>query len=116
MMCVGERFAVVCLDCIDDKSERKNVISHLKQDGKEIIAITENQVTSFAGNMLQVKGADDMSLLVMSQAAYNALTTNQIEILKKHNRIVTSSLDTIEACGGGSARCMMAEIFLPKAN
>ncbi|WP_111306736.1 citrulline utilization hydrolase CtlX [Confluentibacter sediminis] len=114
MMCVGERFAVVCLDCIDDKSERKNVISHLKQDGKEIIAITENQVTSFAGNMLQVKGADDMPLLVMSQAAYNALTTNQIEILKKHNRIVTSSLDTIEACGGGSARCMMAEVFLPK--
>ncbi len=115
MMCIGERFAVVCLDCIDDKSERKNVISHLKQDGKEIIAITENQTTSFAGNMLQVKGANDIPFLVMSQAAYNSLTKNQIETLKKHNSIVTSSLDTIEACGGGSSRCMMAEVFLPKA-
>ncbi|OYX28964.1 MAG: amidinotransferase [Flavobacteriales bacterium 32-35-8] len=114
MMCIGDAFAVVCLDCIDDKSERKNVVSHLKQDGKEIIAITENQVCNFAGNMLQVKGANNKSYLVMSQTAYNSLTKNQIEILKKYTGILTSSLDTIEACGGGSARCMMAEVFLPR--
>lgn len=114
IMCIGVTFAVICLDCIDDKTERKNVMNHLKQDGKEIIAITENQVTNFAGNMLQVNGADNKPYLVMSEAAYNSLTKNQIETLKKHSAILTSSLNTIEACGGGSARCMMAEVFLPK--
>ena len=116
MMCLGETFAVICLSTIDDKKERKNVISHLKEDGKEIIDITEAQVNNFAGNMLQVKGADDESYLIMSQAAYVALTDKQINTLEKHAKIVSSSLDTIEACGGGSARCMMAEVFLPKAN
>ena len=115
MMCLGETFAVICLDSMDDKKERKNVISHLKEDGKAIIAITEAQVNNFAGNMLQVKGKDDELYLVMSQAAYNSLTTSQITALEKHTKILSSSLDTIEACGGGSARCMMAEVFLPKA-
>jgi hypothetical protein len=115
MMCIGETFVIVCLDSIDDKSERKSVISHLKQDGKEIIAITESQVSSFAGNSLQVNGAGNKPYLVMSETAFNSLTKNQIEIIKKHSEILTSSLDTIEACGGGSARCMMAEVFLPKA-
>src|SRR5690606_36032100 len=114
MMCIGETFAVICLDCIDDKSERKNVLNHLKQDGKELITITENQAYSFVGNMLQVKGNGDTPYLVMSETAFNALTKNQIDILKKHTLILKSSLDTIEACGGGSARCMMAEVFLPK--
>ena len=114
MMCLGETFAVICLDSIDDKKERKNVISHLKQDGKEIVAITENQVNNFAGNMLQVKGSNDELYLIMSQAAYNSLTASQIEKLETHTKILSSSLDTIEACGGGSARCMMAEVFLPK--
>jgi hypothetical protein len=114
MMCVGETFAVICLDSIDDKKERKNVIAHLKEDGKEIINITESQLTQFAGNMLQVKGANDKLFLVMSQAAFDALTETQIKSLEKHNEIVSSSLDTIEACGGGSARCMMAEVFLSK--
>jgi hypothetical protein len=116
MMCLGETFAVICLSTIDDKKERKNVISHLKEDGKEIIDITEAQVNNFAGNMLQVKGAHDESYLIMSQAAYDALTDKQIKTLEKHSKLVSSSLDTIEACGGGSARCMMAEVFLPKSN
>ncbi|GGK25966.1 hypothetical protein GCM10007962_20300 [Yeosuana aromativorans] len=116
MMALGETFAVICLASIDDKKERKNVIKHLKEDGKEIIDITESQVNNFAGNMLQVKGANNKLYLVMSQAAYDSLTNNQIETLKKHNTdIVASSLDTIETCGGGSARCMMAEVFLPQA-
>ncbi len=114
MMCLGETFAVVCLASIDDKKERKNVIKHLKEDGKEIIDITEAQVNNFAGNMLQVKGKDDKLYLVMSQAAYSSLTKGQINILEKHCEILSSSLDIIEACGGGSARCMMAEVFLPK--
>lgn len=115
MMCLGETFAVICLSSIDDKKERKNVIKHLKADGKEIIDISEAQVNNFAGNMLQVKGANDELYLIMSQAAYDTLTAAQIKTLEKHSKILSSSLDTIEACGGGSARCMMAEVFLPKA-
>ncbi|XCF06077.1 arginine deiminase-related protein [Tamlana crocina] len=114
MMCVGETFAVICLSCIDDKKERKNVIKHLKESGKDIIDITEEQLKHFAGNMLQVKGENDKRYLVMSEAAYNTLTENQIAALKKHTEILYSSLETIETCGGGSARCMMAEVFLPK--
>ena len=114
MMTLAENFAVICLDCIDDKKERKNVLKHLKEDGKEVIAITEEQVNNFAGNMLQVRGKNDKRYLVMSQAAYNSLTKAQINTIEKHCEILSSSLETIETCGGGSARCMMAEIFLPK--
>lgn len=114
MMCVGDTFAVICADAIDDKKERKMVLDSLKGDEKEIILITEAQVNSFAGNMLEVKGADDRRYLVMSSSAHQSLTKKQIAQLEEHITILSSSLDTIEACGGGSARCMMAEIFLPK--
>ncbi|RRJ93590.1 citrulline utilization hydrolase CtlX [Flavobacterium macacae] len=114
MMCLGETFAVICADCIDDKKERKMVLDNLKADDKEVILITEDQVNNFAGNMLEVRGKDDKRYLIMSDAAYKSLKPTQIEKLEFHCEILTSSLDTIEACGGGSARCMMAEIFLPK--
>ena len=114
MMCIGETFAVICLSSIDDKKERKNVIKHLKEDGKDIIDITEEQVNNFAGNMLQVKVRNDDSYLILSQAAYDSLTGSQIKTLERHTKILSSALDTIETCGGGSARCMMAEVFLPK--
>ncbi|QKJ64839.1 MULTISPECIES: citrulline utilization hydrolase CtlX [unclassified Flavobacterium] len=114
MMCIGETFAVICADCIDDKKERKMVLESLKGDEKEIILITEEQVNNFAGNMLEVKGADDRRYLVMSTSAHQSLTKKQIAQLEEHVTILSSSLDTIEACGGGSARCMMAEIFLPR--
>ena len=114
MMCLGETFAVICADCIDDKKERKMVLDNLKEDGKEIILITEDQVNNFAGNMLEVKGTDDKRYLVMSTSAHQSLTPKQITQIEKHADILSSSLDTIEACGGGSARCMMAEIFLPR--
>ena len=115
MMCLGETFAVLCADAIDDKKERKMVIDSLKNDDKQVILITEDQVNNFAGNMLEVKGADDRRYLVMSAAAHQSLTKKQITELEEHVTILSSSLDTIEACGGGSARCMMAEIFLPRA-
>jgi hypothetical protein len=114
MMCLGETFAVICSDCIDDKKERKMVLDSLKGDDKEVILITEDQVNNFAGNMLEVKGTDDRRYLVMSASAYQSLTKKQIAQLEEHVTILSSSLDTIEACGGGSARCMMAEIFLPR--
>ena len=114
IMCLGEKFSVICLDSIDDKKERKEVIKHLKEDKKEIIAITEEQVNSFAGNMLQVLGSNNERYIVMSNSAFESLNKQQINQLEKHGKILYSSLDTIEACGGGSARCMMAEVFLPK--
>ena len=115
MMCVADNFVIICLDCIDDKKERNNVIAHLKEDGKEIIKISENQVNSFAGNMLQILDRNNNSLLIMSESAYNVLTRAQKDIINKYAKIVFSSLNTIETYGGGSARCMMAEVFLPKA-
>ncbi|EAR02088.1 hypothetical protein FB2170_02355 [Maribacter sp. HTCC2170] len=115
MMALGEEFAVICLGSIDDKKERKSVVEHLRKDGKEIIEITEDQMHHFAGNMLQVLGANDKRFLAMSSAAFNSLDFKQIKAFEKHCEIIHSSLDTIETCGGGSARCMMAEVFLPKA-
>lgn len=115
MMCLAETFSVICLDTIDDNKERKNVVDHLKQDGKEIITITEEQMHHFAGNMLQVLGKQNQRFLVMSSAAFHSLTLTQIEKIEKYCEILHSSLETIETCGGGSARCMMAEVFLPSA-
>lgn len=115
MMCVADNFVIICLDCIDDKKEKNNVIAHLKDDGKEIIEISENQVNSFAGNMLQILDRNSNSLLIMSESAFNVLTRAQKDIINKYAKIVFSSLNTIETYGGGSARCMMAEVFLPKA-
>lgn len=116
MMCVAENFAVICLDTIDDQKERRNVIKHLKTDGKEIIEITEAQMHNFAGNMLQLQGSQDKKYLVMSASAHQSLNPKQIAAIEKHCSILSSDLDVIETCGGGSARCMMAEIFLPKEN
>jgi hypothetical protein len=115
MMCLGETYAVICADSIDDKKERKMVLDSLRGDEKEVVLITEDQVNNFAGNMLEVKGANDRRYLVMSASAHQSLTKKQIAQLEEHVTILSSSLDTIEACGGGSARCMMAEIFLPGA-
>jgi hypothetical protein len=114
MMTLGEGFAVICLDSIDDKTDRKNVIAHLKENGKEIIVITEIQMHQFAGNMLEVKGLNDKRFLVMSKAAHDSLTLDQISKIEKYCEILSSDLSIIETCGGGSARCMMAEVFLPR--
>jgi hypothetical protein len=115
MMCVAETFAVICLDSIDNKSEKKNVLKHLKEDGKQVIDITEAQMHSFAGNMLQVRGEKNEQFLVMSKAAHESLTQSQLAKINNHCEIISSSLETIETCGGGSARCMIAEVFLPKS-
>lgn len=116
MMCVADTFVVICLSSIDDKKERKNLLKHFKEDGKKVIDITEEQVAHFAGNMLQVKGKNDEKFLIMSQSAHDCLTQSQKAQIANHCKIISSSLETIETCGGGSARCMMAEVFLPKKN
>ena len=112
MMAVTLENVIVCLDSIDDKKERKSFIDHVLISGKKIVKITEQQVEHFVGNMLQVLGKDDKPITVMSQAAYDSLTPDQLQILEKEATLLSSDLGTIEACGGGSARCMMAEVFL----
>lgn len=114
MMAIAETFVVICLNSIDDEAERKNVVEHIKKGGRELIAITEAQMQQFAGNMLQVIGANAQRFVVMSTVAYHSLRYNQIRAIEKHCAILHSPLATIETCGGGSARCMMAEVFLPK--
>lgn len=113
MMCIGDTFAVVCLASIDDKKQRKSLINHLQDDGKKVIEISEDQVNHFAGNMLQLKGVEEASYLVMSQSALKSLRPAQVKLIESHTTILSCPLDTIESCGGGSARCMMAEVFLP---
>jgi hypothetical protein len=113
MLALGETFAVVCLASITDASERNSVVTTLRRTGKEVIEITLDQMLSFAGNMLQVKNAAGKTLLVMSSQAFSSLSAAQIEGIEQHTSILHSPIPTIERAGGGSVRCMMAEIFLP---
>lgn len=115
MMCLGTDFAVICLDCIDNIVERNMVEESLKNSGREIITISEKQVSMFAGNMLELRNADNRRFLAMSGSAFRSLDESQRLRLKKYCTLIYSDLDTIERLGGGSARCMLAEIFLPKA-
>lgn len=110
VMCVGTQFMVVCLECIPIELERKRLVNTTR---KTIIEISLEQLEHFAGNMLEVVNDGGETLLVMSQQAYNSLRATQVAQLSLFAKIVTSPLNTIEANGGGSARCMMAEIFLP---
>ncbi len=116
MMCIGEAFALICADSIDDQEERKATIAALQNSGKEVIEITEAQNNCFAGNMLQVKNTKEDRFVVMSEAAFKSLSADQIKRLEKHGQILYSNINTIETLGGGSARCMMAEVFLPRKN
>jgi len=111
MMCVAANFAVICLEAIRDEQERLMVSGSLTGSGKEIIGISLQQMNAFAGNMLQVRNSEGELLLVMSSQAFDSLNKTQVSKLEKFSRIIHTPLDTIESCGGGSARCMMAEIF-----
>ncbi len=114
MMCVADKFVVICLDCIDDELEREKVVETIKNSGKELIEISENQMQNFAGNMLQVQNNSGEKFLVMSQSAYKSLKPEQVSAIEKYSEIIYSDLEVIETNGGGSARCMLAEVFLPK--
>jgi len=113
IMAIGNDFAVLCADAIDNLLQRELVIKHLHQDNKEIIFITEQQAAHFAGNMLQVQSQSGTAIIVMSEQAYHCLLPIQIDMLAQYGTLIRSPLDIIETCGGGSARCMMAEVFLP---
>jgi hypothetical protein len=114
MMCVADQFVVICLETIDDKREREIVVNSIHTSKKEIIEITEDQNNSFAGNMLQVENSRGEKFLVMSTQAFKSLEKSQLEQITNYCQIIHSDISTIERYGGGSARCMMAEIFLKK--
>ena len=114
MMALGESFVVVCLETIRDEAERLNLIKLFELTNKEIIEISLAQMMLFAGNMLQVRNDEGDTFLVMSDQAYNSLNTAQINHIQRHTQIIFADIKTIETYGGGSARCMMAEIFLDK--
>lgn len=113
MMCVADKYVVVCLDSLPVAAERKLLSATIEGSGKEIIEITPEQMNHFAGNMLQVHNDKNEKLLVMSTQAYQSLTPAQVERLRSFNRIIHAPLTTIETNGGGSARCMLAEVHLP---
>lgn len=113
MMCVADKFVVICLDSIPGAEERKKVIAATQKTGKEIFEISYDQLNHFAGNMLQIENNQGEKLLVMSTQAFQSLSVEQVQKLSGYNRIIHAPLNTIEVNGGGSARCMMAEIHLP---
>ena len=115
MMCIADQFAIICLDCIDDELEREKVQEVIKSTDKELIEISEDQMQQFAENMLQVRNSEGKTFLVMSETAFKSLTKEQISGIEKYSEIIYSDLHTIETNGGGSARCMLAEVFLPKS-
>ncbi len=114
MMALGETFVVVCLESIRQVGEQDVLLKKFAATKKEVIAISLDQMNAFAGNMLQVRNGQGKTFLVMSQQAYDSLRPDQIETIERHTTILSSPLPTIETYGGGSARCMMAEIFLPR--
>jgi len=114
MMCVADRYVVICLDSLPVTAERQQVLEKIAASGKECIPITLDQMNHFAGNMLQVENDRQEKLLVMSSQAYQSLYPDQVKKLGAFNRIVHAPLTTIETNGGGSARCMLAELHLAK--
>ena len=115
MMCIGSGWTTVCLDSCDHPEDREILKNSLKENDLEIITLSEDQIAHFAGNMLEVSSTlDDTPRIVMSKSAHQALDKIQIEKISKFGKIISIPLDIIEACGGGSARCMMAEVHLPK--
>jgi len=112
MMAIGTRFAVVCLAAIHDLSEREELVRRLSQTGHEVVPITYEQMNQFAGNMLQLYNYEGQPVLVMSRRAYKSLRPDQIATLQGYTELLVIPLDVIETYGGGSVRCMMAEVFL----
>lgn len=116
MMCVADKYVVICLESIKDNVEKARVSNSIMQTCKQIIDISLEQVNRFAGNMLQVNNTDGQVLVVMSSQAYRSLSEKQLKKIESFNRIIHADISTIETNGGGSARCMMAEVFLPLKN
>ena len=113
MMALGETFVIICMDTIKNETEHKEILQCFSKTGKEVIEISNKQMLAFAGNMLQLRNDKNETLLVMSEQAFQSLESAQIEAIERHTNILYSPINTIETYGGGSTRCMMAEVFLP---
>jgi hypothetical protein len=109
-MCIGSRFVTICLDALVS-SDRETVVNTLKKSGLRIIDISLEQLTHFAGNMLELKDKNNKALIVLSKNAHNSLTSSQKKSLSNFGRLLPINIHTIETIAGGSARCMIAEIF-----
>lgn len=116
LMCVADKFVVICLDTIISESEKSKILRSFKTTNKEVIPISLTQMNNFAGNMLEVKNQEGKNYLILSAAAFNSLNDVQKVKLKSYAEILYADLQTIESNGGGSARCMLAEICLPLKN
>ena len=112
MMCMGDQFVVICLESIPNEQEKQLVLESFKKSNKEVITISQDQLNHFAGNMLQVFDINEKPHLIMSEQAHTSLDPAQLKSLEKYNPLLPISIPTIEALGGGSTRCMMAEIYL----
>jgi hypothetical protein len=111
MMGLGEKYAVICLDCIPDKMQRNLVFETLNQSF-DVMEITMDQMENhFCGNILEVRNQTNKSFIVMSEKARQGFTKTQKKFLERYGNILSFDLSFIEKIGGGSARCMMAEIF-----
>ncbi len=113
MMAIGDRLAVVCTDAVRDQQRRRELIESLEDNGREVMPISMEQMAQFAGNMLELDSISGEKLMAMSARAEACLTADQKRLLSRYTRIVSSPIDTIEDCSGGSVRCMLAEIHLP---
>jgi hypothetical protein len=114
LMNVGEKLAVVCDEAISRQEQRAAVLQRLQDSGREVITLTYDQLNAFAGNMLELRKADGSRLVVMSRQAYDSLDAEQRQVLQDNGDVLAEPIDTIEASAGGSVRCMLAEVHLPK--
>jgi len=114
VMSVGEEFAVLCAEAIRDKSECSRIQTRLEKSGKLIISLTPAQICAFCGNILQVKSTAGVKKIVMSKNAYEGFSKSQKKILSRFGELVVVDISTIEKVGGGSARCMMAELWVTR--
>jgi hypothetical protein len=114
VLALGPGVAVLCSEAIRDPSERRGVVKSLENGGREVVEITMEQLYAFAGNMLAVENSRQETLLVMSERAFSSLRKAELLKLGRHARLVQSPIPTIEDFGGGSVRCMLAEVFLPR--
>jgi len=114
MMMLGEDFAILCEEAIEEEWELIAVRQLLESSGHEVIRITKEQMHSFAGNMLQVKNSKGEKFLLMSQTAFDSLYEDQKEELSARSKLIPIQIPVIEKTEGGSVRCMIAEIFLEK--
>jgi hypothetical protein len=114
MMALGEDFVIIVLDAVKNELEQQMLLDSFAKTNKRVIELTMDQMLSFAGNMLQVRNKQGDRFLVMSSQAYQSLSADQIKLIEEYTQILHSPIPTLEKYGGGSARCMMAEIFLPE--